>query len=265
MKLKDLLKDIEVITLAADPELEISDLTYDSRKATPGSLFVAVTGFVTDGNLYIPMALEKGAVAVVTAVKPKEDIPYILVPSDRLALALLAARFYDYPARSMTLIGVTGTNGKTSSTLLLKHVLEVVKGAKVGLMGTMENIIGDEHIPADRGDVTLKGYFNLFVPGSGEVIGNAPEGVVIACYFDHIGGAEELREKYGVNILIGEKDNAALSDPVVNESVRFRVHINPFTADKTVALNKCSLLPCSCRGNRRNPSRRTSTANNGIV
>ena len=150
MKLKDLLKDIEVITLAADPELEISDLTYDSRKATPGSLFVAVTGFVTDGNLYIPMALEKGAVAVVTAVKPKEDIPYILVSSDRLALALLAARFYDYPARSMTLIGVTGTNGKTSSTLLLKHVLEQTLHAKVGLLGTMDNMIGQESVPAQR-------------------------------------------------------------------------------------------------------------------
>ena len=150
MKLKDLLRDIEVIAMTADPELEISDLTYDSRKATPGSLFVAVTGFVTDGNLYIPMALEKGAVAVVTAVKPEADIPYILVASDRLALALLAARFYDDPARSMTLIGVTGTNGKTSSTLLLKHVLEQTIHAKVGLLGTMNNMIGQESVPAQR-------------------------------------------------------------------------------------------------------------------
>ena len=150
MKLKDLLRDIEVIAMTADPELEISDLTYDSRKATPGSLFVAVTGFVTDGNLYIPMALEKGAVAVVTAVKPEADIPYILVASDRLALALLAARFYDDPARSMTLIGVTGTNGKTSSTLLLKHVLEQTIHAKVGLLGTMDNMIGQESVPAQR-------------------------------------------------------------------------------------------------------------------
>ena len=85
MKLKDILKDIKVIKQTADPQLEISDIVYDSRKAAPGSLFVAVTGYVTDGNLYIGKALENGAVAVVTAVEPKEDIPYVLVrPSCRV-------------------------------------------------------------------------------------------------------------------------------------------------------------------------------------
>ena len=150
MKLKELLKDISVVELHADPELEISSVAYDSRKVTPGGLFVAITGFATDGNLYIPMALEKGAVAVITAKKPENDIPYVLVESDRLALAMVGANFYGHPAKSMKMIGVTGTNGKTSSTLLLKHVLETVQGAKVGLMGTMENMIGAERIPAER-------------------------------------------------------------------------------------------------------------------
>ena len=150
MKLKDILKDIDIIKQSADPELEISDIVYDSRKATPGSLFVAVTGYVTDGNLYIGKALENGAVAVVTAVEPKEDIPYVLVASDRLALAMMGANFYGHPADSMTIIGVTGTNGKTTSTLLLKHVLEQTRGAKVGLMGTMDNMIGQEAVPAQR-------------------------------------------------------------------------------------------------------------------
>ena len=150
MKLKELLKGLEILETVADLEQEITAVAYDSRKVTPGSLFVAVTGFATDGNLYIPMALEKGAAAVVTAKKPAGTIPYILVPSDRLALALIGANLYGHPAESMKMIGVTGTNGKTSSTLLLKHVLEQVLGAKVGLMGTMENMIGDLRIPTER-------------------------------------------------------------------------------------------------------------------
>ena len=150
MKLKELLNGMEVLSVNVDQELDILDIVYDSRKVKPGSLFVAVTGFVTDGNKYIPMALEKGAVAVVTAVKPEADIPYVLVPSDRLALALLGANFYNRPSQSMKVIGITGTNGKTSSALLLKHVLETACGAKVGLVGTMGNMIGDTFLPGDR-------------------------------------------------------------------------------------------------------------------
>ena len=97
-----------------------------------------------------PMALERGAAAVVTAKKPEQDIPYILVESDRLALAMLGCNFYGHPAKSMTMIGITGTNGKTSSTLLLKQVLEKTLGARVGLIGTMANMIGDKTIPTER-------------------------------------------------------------------------------------------------------------------
>ncbi len=150
MKLQDLLKEIPVLETNADGNLEIRDICYDSRKVTPGSLFVAVSGFAADGNRFIPMALEKGAVAVVTARKPETNVPYVLVESDRLALALLGCNFYGHPAKAMTMIGITGTNGKTSSTLLLKQVLETCLGAKVGLIGTMENRIGDLVIPTER-------------------------------------------------------------------------------------------------------------------
>ena len=150
MKLRELLKNIPVLHCTADQELEIREIHYDSRKVTEGSLFVAVTGFASDGNRFIPMALSKGAVAVVTAKKPEEDVPYILVESDRLALALLGCNFFGHPAEAMTMIGVTGTNGKTSTTLLLKQVLEKVLGAKVGLIGTMANMVGDEEIPTER-------------------------------------------------------------------------------------------------------------------
>ena len=150
MKLRELLQGQDVIKTTVDMDMPITAVAYDSRKVTPGSLFVAITGFVTDGNFYIPMALEKGASVVVTAVEPEEDIPYVLVPSDRFALAKIGENFYGHPASSMALIGVTGTNGKTTATLLLKHVLEVTKGAKVGLIGTMDNQIGDQSIPTDR-------------------------------------------------------------------------------------------------------------------
>ena len=150
MKLKELLSGIRVLACNVDPELNIEHIYYDSRKVTPGSLFVAVTGFAADGNRFIPMALEKGACAVVTAKQPVEDIPYILVENDRLALAQLGANYYQHPAGAMTLIGVTGTNGKTSVTLLLKQILEKTLGAKVGLIGTMSNFIGDMELPTER-------------------------------------------------------------------------------------------------------------------
>ena len=150
MKLHELLADVEIIKTSADMDMQITGVAYDSRKVTPGCLFVAVTGFATDGNKYIPMAVEKGAAAVITAKVPEQDVPYVQVASDRLALALIGRNFYGNPGAAMKLIGVTGTNGKTSSTLLLKHVLETVLDAKVGLMGTMENMIGHESIPTER-------------------------------------------------------------------------------------------------------------------
>jgi len=150
MKLKELLKGISVLESTADLELDIEAVYYDSRKVTENSLFVAISGFASDGNRFIPMAMSKGAVAVVTAKKPEGEVPYILVDSDRMALALLGCNFYGWPARSMTMIGVTGTNGKTSTTLLLKQVLETCLGAKVGLIGTMANMVGHEVIPTER-------------------------------------------------------------------------------------------------------------------
>lgn len=151
MRLNDLLKNVTVLETNADLEMEISSVSSDTRKdIIDGSLFVALNGFAFDGNKYIPMAMEKGATVVVTAKKPEQQVCYVLVEDDRLALARIAANFYGHPADSMTMIGVTGTNGKTSVTWLLKQVLEKCKGAKVGLIGTMENRIGDRVLETDR-------------------------------------------------------------------------------------------------------------------
>ena len=162
MKLKDLLAGVDVIRTTADMNMEIPGVAYDSRKVMPGSLFVAISGFATDGNRFIPMAMDKGAAAVVTAREPEEAVPYILVKSDRLALAQISCNYFGHPTKDMTLIGITGTNGKTSATLLLKHILETTLGAKVGLIGTMENRIGDRVIPTERTTPESYELQNLF-------------------------------------------------------------------------------------------------------
>ncbi len=150
MKLSELLAGVCVLETNTDMEQNIEQVFYDSRKVMPDSLFVAVSGFATDGNRFIAAALERGAAAVVTAKKPDGEVPYILVESDRKALAVIGCNFFGHPSRGMTMIGVTGTNGKTSVTLLLKQVLEKTVGARVGLIGTMENCIGDMILPAER-------------------------------------------------------------------------------------------------------------------
>ena len=137
MKLQELLKGIEVIECTASPELEISGVSADSRQVQPGGLFVAVPGFAADGHKFIPAAVKNCAAAVICEKKPQIDVPYVLTGNARRALAMAAANWYGHPADSMTMIGVTGTNGKTTVTYLLKTVLEKTLGAKVGLIGTI--------------------------------------------------------------------------------------------------------------------------------
>lgn len=150
LKLCELLQGVEVLASTAPAGLEISGVAYDSRQVRPGNVFVAISGFATDGNRYIPKALELGAAAVVTDREPEGDFPWVLVKSARLALALMGANWYGHPAEKMTMVGVTGTNGKTSVTMLLKSVLEQVTGARVGLIGTIQNMIGEEVVATER-------------------------------------------------------------------------------------------------------------------
>ena len=103
MKLCDLLQDIAVLETNADPEMEISGVSYDSRKTAPGDLFVAMAGYETDGHKFIPMARDKGAACVLCQVKPEGDAPYVLVADSRLALALVGRNWYGDPAASMTM------------------------------------------------------------------------------------------------------------------------------------------------------------------
>ena len=150
MKLRDILAGIDIVSTGVSLELEIPGIAYDSRQVRPGELFVAVTGFASDGHRFIPMALEKGAAAVLCEHVPEGQIPYIQVKDTRLALALASANFFGHPANRMTFIGVTGTNGKTTTTYLLKTLLEKTLGAKVGLVGTIQNMIGEEALETER-------------------------------------------------------------------------------------------------------------------
>lgn len=150
MKLKELLQDVPVLAWNADPELEISDISYDSRSTKPGELFVAVAGFESDGHRFIGSAVEKGASVVLCERKPDCDIPHVLMENTRAGLAIASRNYFGNPAAEMQVVGVTGTNGKTTTTMLVKHMLERQRGAKVGLIGTNQNMIGDRIIPTER-------------------------------------------------------------------------------------------------------------------
>ena len=148
MKLQELLKDVAVLSRTAAEDLEIHEVRYDSRAVQPGDLFVAIRGYATDGHKYIDKALAQGAAAIVCEQAPA-GIPAVVVENSRRALAEIAANRFGHPADSMVMLGVTGTNGKTTTTYLVKHILEDA-GHKVGLIGTNQNLIGDEVIETER-------------------------------------------------------------------------------------------------------------------
>lgn len=150
MKLNDILNGLTILETTADLNADITDVCYDSRQAVEGGLFVAIAGAATDGHRYIPMVQEKGAACVVCQQVPDCGIPYVLVEDSRRALAVIACNWFDHPSREMTMVGVTGTSGKTTSTYLIKSILEQKAGAKVGLIGTIQNMIGSEVLHTER-------------------------------------------------------------------------------------------------------------------
>lgn len=142
MKLQELLKDVEVKNSTAAQDIEIKEVRYDSRAVQPGDLFVAIRGYATDGHKYIAKAMEQGAAAVVCEEAP-EGVPAVVVENSRIALAEIAANRFGHPAESMVMLGVTGTNGKTTTTYLVEHIARVA-GKRTGVIGTVGIRIGDE-------------------------------------------------------------------------------------------------------------------------
>lgn len=129
--------------------VDIIGLEYDSRKVNPGSLFLAVPGFVTDGGEYINEAIQKGACAIVAEKEYDVSVPLMIVSEMRSAVADIAAHYYEYEPRSMTLIGATGTNGKTTSCILLQNIISA-SGKNCGLLTSLMYDTGSEKLTAER-------------------------------------------------------------------------------------------------------------------
>ena len=152
MNLKNILAGIEGIKAKGDIDIEINSVKNDSRKVENGDLFISIKGYETDGADYVGEAVEKGAKAVLVEegtnlkeLKIKDDTTLLVVPDARIAMAQIACNYYDNPSRKFQLIGVTGTKGKTTTTYMIKSMLEK-KGLKVGLIGTIHNYIGAEDL-----------------------------------------------------------------------------------------------------------------------
>ena len=152
MKLIELLKNVEVLKTSGNTEVEITGVNIDSRRIEAGHLFVAIPGTQTDGHKFIPKAIELGAAAILCEKMPEEPVDgvtYVMVESTESVVGDVATQFYGDPSRKLKLVGVTGTNGKTTIATLLYNMFRKF-GHKCGLLSTVCNYIEGEAIPADH-------------------------------------------------------------------------------------------------------------------
>lgn len=148
--LKDILYKVSLTSTIGDMERRVSGIVFDSRKVEPRSVFVAIAGTQVDGHVFIATALEKGATVIVCEKLPEaiiEGITYVQVVNSAKALGIIASNFFDNPSEKIKVVGVTGTNGKTTTVTLL-HQLFVAMGYSTGLLSTVENKINEQVIPA---------------------------------------------------------------------------------------------------------------------
>ncbi len=174
MKLEKLLEHVTYRCLQGSTDTEVKNVINDSRKVEEGSLFFCIKGAVTDGHKYVPDVIAKGAKVLVVQdpVEAPEDVTVIQVEDTRYAMALISAAYFEYPANEMKIIGITGTKGKTTTTYMVKSILESA-GYKVGLIGTIETIIGDEVIPAKNTtpeSYTIQEYFRKMADAGCQIV-----------------------------------------------------------------------------------------------
>src|SRR3954447_22010861 len=132
-----------------NPEIEISGLAYSSSSVTPGALFFCVPGFTTDGHDFAPDAVARGASALVCERPLDLGVPEVVVPHVRAAMGPIAARFHGDPTATLRVVGVTGTNGKTTTAFLVREILEAA-GMRTGLLGTVRQVVGGSVEPVER-------------------------------------------------------------------------------------------------------------------
>lgn len=151
MKLSDIMKNINYTVLQGSDAIEVEKIVFDSREAKENDVFVCISGFKVDGHTFAQSAVEKGAAVVIVEreISLPKEVTILKVDNNRVALAQMGANYYHEPSKKMNLVGVTGTNGKTSTTYIVKSVLDMI-GHKVGIMGTIENRIGDKVLHTER-------------------------------------------------------------------------------------------------------------------
>ncbi|AYD40635.1 UDP-N-acetylmuramoyl-L-alanyl-D-glutamate--2,6-diaminopimelate ligase [Clostridium fermenticellae] len=151
MELKQILYNIDYKIIRGSDDLDIAKIQYDSRKVRKGDLFICIEGYSTDGHMYINSAFKNGASAIICSkeIESLPDCTVLKVDDSRKTLAIAGANYYGNPADKLKIIGITGTNGKTTSTFMMKSILEA-SGYKVGLIGTIANYIGNKKIPSHR-------------------------------------------------------------------------------------------------------------------
>jgi UDP-N-acetylmuramoyl-L-alanyl-D-glutamate--2,6-diaminopimelate ligase len=149
MKLRDLISGLAIEQLGGGDDVEISDLAYDNRAVVPGALFFCVSGMTRDGHEFAADAVARGAAALIVERPLEVEAPQVQVADARAAMAALAARFFDEPTRNLELVGITGTNGKTTTAFFLRAILEA-DGRQAGMLGTVKRIVGGVEEDVER-------------------------------------------------------------------------------------------------------------------
>ena len=285
MRLSQICQELEYECLQGSMEAAIRDIVYDSRKIAKDTVFVCMVGAVTDGHAYIPDAVEKGASVIVVergeeAARIPDEITVLKVESTRHALALMSAALFDYPARKLITIGLTGTKGKTTTTYMIKSVLERA-GKKVGLIGTIGVLIADEQLPSKNTtpeSYEIHRFFAAMVEAGCEyvVMEVSSQGLKM----DRTAG---ICFDYGVftNLSpdhIGPTEHASFEEYQECKSLLFRqcrtgiINVDDAHWEQVVAGHTCELRRFSAGGDDRSPSgekcapdERTFSADKGAV
>ncbi|WHH58888.1 UDP-N-acetylmuramoyl-L-alanyl-D-glutamate--2,6-diaminopimelate ligase [Petroclostridium sp. X23] len=232
MRLDKLIKAIEPEIVLGDRNVEISGIAYDSRKVNAGDLFVCIKGFKVDGHEFISQAIESGAAAIVSEKEITGlSVPLVKVNNSRRAMALISAEFYDHPSTKFNLVGITGTNGKTTTTYLIKTILEQ-QGRKVGLIGTNQNMIGDRILPTERTTPESMELQKLFA----EMVIEDVDDVVIEVSSHSL----ELNRVDGCHFEVGVFTN------ITQDHLDFHLNMENYLKAKTKLFQRCKIGIINC-------------------